>query len=157
MVCMLDRPRNSPFVDEVRRTGAALRMIQDGDIAAAVAPALRTSDIDLYVGIGGAPEAVTDVYINQDLAAHVPALRPGRLTLFEQLSAAAGFRIARVEQDIRAIAAGSREAASLGIARRAPVLRIVRVYRDESGRIVEISVSSHPGDRFTYSMHIDHG
>jgi len=58
MVCMLDRPRNSPFVDEVRRTGAALRMIQDGDIAAAVAPALRTSDIDLYVGIGGAPEAV---------------------------------------------------------------------------------------------------
>jgi fructose-1,6-bisphosphatase II len=58
MVCVLDRPRNEPFVEDIRRKGAALRMIQDGDIAAALAPATRTSDIDLYVGIGGAPEAV---------------------------------------------------------------------------------------------------
>lgn len=58
MVCVLDRDRNQQYIDEVRRTGAALRMIQDGDIAAAVAPAMMTSDIDLYVGIGGAPEAV---------------------------------------------------------------------------------------------------
>ncbi len=58
MVCVLDRPRNEPFVEDIRRKGAALRMIQDGDIAAALAPAMRTSDIDLYVGIGGAPEAV---------------------------------------------------------------------------------------------------
>jgi fructose-1,6-bisphosphatase II len=58
MVCVLDRPRNQPFIDAIRRKGAALRMIQDGDIAAALAPALRTSNIDLYCGIGGAPEAV---------------------------------------------------------------------------------------------------
>jgi fructose-1,6-bisphosphatase II len=58
VVSVLDRPRNEPFIEEVRRTGAALRMIQDGDIAAALAPALRTSSIDLYVGIGGTPEAV---------------------------------------------------------------------------------------------------
>jgi fructose-1,6-bisphosphatase II len=58
MVCILDRERNQPFIEEVRRKGAALRMIQDGDIAAALAPAMRTSDIDLYMGIGGAPEAV---------------------------------------------------------------------------------------------------
>jgi fructose-1,6-bisphosphatase II len=58
VVSVLDRPRNEPFVEAVRRTGAALRMIQDGDIAAALAPAMRTSSIDLYVGIGGAPEAV---------------------------------------------------------------------------------------------------
>jgi fructose-1,6-bisphosphatase II len=58
MVCVLDRPRNQRFVEEIRRTGAALRMIQDGDIAAALAPAMMTSDIDLYMGIGGAPEAI---------------------------------------------------------------------------------------------------
>lgn len=104
---------------------------------------------------GGTPVAVTDVFINPTLESHVAGLQPGRQTLFEQLSAAAGFRIARVDQDIRALAAGSREAAALGIARRAPVLRIVRIYRDDSGRMVEISVSAHPGDRFTYSMHID--
>lgn len=106
-------------------------------------------------GPGAMPLALTDVFIHLDLQAHVAALKPGRVTLFDQLSRAAGFKIKRIEQDIRAVAAGNREASELGIVRRSPVLRIVRHYRDESGRSVEISVSSHPGDRFTYSMHID--
>lgn len=58
VVMILDRPRNHPFIDEVRRVGASLRMISDGDIAAALAPALSNSKIDLYAGIGGAPEGV---------------------------------------------------------------------------------------------------
>ena len=58
VVMILDRPRNQPFIDEVRRVGASLRMIADGDIAAALAPALRHSNIDLYAGIGGAMEGV---------------------------------------------------------------------------------------------------
>ncbi len=58
VVCVLDRERNMDLVEAVRRKGAALRMILDGDIAAALAPALRTSNIDLYAGIGGAPEGV---------------------------------------------------------------------------------------------------
>ena len=58
VVMVLDRPRNEPFIEEVRRTGASLRMIGDGDIAAALAPALYASNIDLYAGIGGAPEGV---------------------------------------------------------------------------------------------------
>lgn len=58
VVSILDRPRDEPLIEEVRRKGATLRLIQDGDIAAALAPALRTSSIDLYVGIGGALEAV---------------------------------------------------------------------------------------------------
>ncbi len=58
VVMVLDRPRNQPFIDDVRRVGASLRMIADGDIAAALAPALRHSNIDLYAGIGGAPEGV---------------------------------------------------------------------------------------------------
>ena len=58
VVCALDRPRNEGLIEAVRRKGAALRLIQDGDIAAALAPAMHTSNIDLYAGIGGAPEAV---------------------------------------------------------------------------------------------------
>jgi fructose-1,6-bisphosphatase II len=57
-VCVLDRPRNGDLIEAVRRKGAALRMIVDGDIAAALAPAMRTSNIDLYAGIGGAPEGI---------------------------------------------------------------------------------------------------
>jgi fructose-1,6-bisphosphatase II len=43
---------------DVRSQGAALRLISDGDIAAAVAPALPESGVDLYVGIGGSPEGI---------------------------------------------------------------------------------------------------
>ena len=58
VVLILDRPRNQTFIDQVREAGATLRMISDGDITAAVAPALPDSGIDLYVGIGGTPEGV---------------------------------------------------------------------------------------------------
>ena len=58
VLCVLDRPRNQDLIDAVRRKGAALRMIMDGDISAAMAPAMHTSNIDLYAGIGGTPEAI---------------------------------------------------------------------------------------------------
>lgn len=58
VVVMLDRPRNQKYLEIVRQQGAALRLISDGDIAAAVAPALPDSGVDLYIGIGGAPEGI---------------------------------------------------------------------------------------------------
>jgi len=58
VVQVLDRPRHHMLVDEVRSAGAAIRLIQDGDIAAAIAPSLPDSPVDLYVGVGGAAEAV---------------------------------------------------------------------------------------------------
>ncbi len=58
VVLILDRPRNQSLVDQVREAGAALRMVSDGDITAAVAPSLPDSGIDLYVGSGGTPEGI---------------------------------------------------------------------------------------------------
>lgn len=58
VVMLLDRPRHKEIVSEIRRIGASLRMISDGDIAAAIGPAIQNSGIDLYFGIGGSPEAV---------------------------------------------------------------------------------------------------
>src|ERR1700761_9625688 len=58
VVMMLDRPRHKEIVDQIRGCGASLRMIGDGDTAEAMAPALPDSDVDLYMGIGGSPEAV---------------------------------------------------------------------------------------------------
>jgi fructose-1,6-bisphosphatase II len=58
VVVMLNRPRHSAFIAETRRVGAALRLIGDGDITAAVAPSLPDSGVDLYYGIGGSPEGV---------------------------------------------------------------------------------------------------
>ena len=58
VVVTMDRPRHDPIIQEIRASGAALRMISDGDITAAVAPSLPDSGVDLYVGIGGSPEGV---------------------------------------------------------------------------------------------------
>ncbi|HKB39561.1 MAG TPA: fructose-bisphosphatase class II, partial [Gemmataceae bacterium] len=58
VVVMLNRPRHAAFIAEVRRVGAALRLIGDGDITAAVAPSLPDSGVDLYYGVGGSPEGV---------------------------------------------------------------------------------------------------
>jgi fructose-1,6-bisphosphatase II len=58
MVVTLNRPRHTHIINEVRRVGAALRLISDGDITAAVAPSLPDSGVDLYCGIGGSPEGV---------------------------------------------------------------------------------------------------
>src|SRR5256714_8878031 len=57
-VMMLDRPRHKEIVEQIRGAGASLRMIGDGDIAAAIAPSLPESDVDLYMGIGGSPPEV---------------------------------------------------------------------------------------------------
>ena len=58
VVCTLDRPRHTQLIESIRRAGAALRMITDGDITAALAPSMPESGVDLYAGVGGATEAV---------------------------------------------------------------------------------------------------
>jgi fructose-1,6-bisphosphatase II len=58
VVVMLNRPRHANFIAQVRQAGAALRLIGDGDITAAVAPSLPDSGVDIYYGIGGSPEGV---------------------------------------------------------------------------------------------------
>jgi fructose-1,6-bisphosphatase II len=55
---VLNRPRHAELIATIRRLGAALRLITDGDITAAVAPSLPDSGVDLYCGIGGSPEGV---------------------------------------------------------------------------------------------------
>ncbi len=58
VIVTMNRPRHNEFINAIRKSGAALRLITDGDIAAAVAPSLPDSGVDLYVGIGGSPEGV---------------------------------------------------------------------------------------------------
>ncbi len=57
--CVLDRPRHARMVEEIRATGAAIRLIGDGDVAGVIhTTAPDETGIDIYLGIGGAPEGV---------------------------------------------------------------------------------------------------
>ncbi|ASJ91000.1 GntR family transcriptional regulator [Porphyrobacter sp. CACIAM 03H1] len=101
------------------------------------------------------PIAATDAYFHEMLGDAVEALDLGAGTLFSQIEQLAGVQIGKVTQDIQAIAADPAIAAALEVDEGSPVLRILRCYFDPKGRIFEISVSHHPGDRFAYAMHID--
>ena len=57
-VVILDRPRHDRIVEEIRKAGARIHLITDGDVAPAVAAAVPGSGVDLMIGIGGAPEGV---------------------------------------------------------------------------------------------------
>lgn len=57
-VVILDRPRHADLIAEVRKTGARIQLIGDGDVSAAVAAGWNDTGIDLLMGIGGAPEGV---------------------------------------------------------------------------------------------------
>jgi len=58
-VCVLERPRHEDMIDELRETGAAIRLITDGDVAGVIHCAeAEITGIDMYMGSGGAPEGV---------------------------------------------------------------------------------------------------
>jgi fructose-1,6-bisphosphatase II len=57
-VVILDRPRHDRIVSEIRKAGARIHLISDGDVAPAIAAAVEGSGVDLLMGIGGAPEGV---------------------------------------------------------------------------------------------------
>lgn len=57
-VMLLDRERNAPIIEEIRKAGARVRLITDGDVAAAVAACLPDNPVDVLMGSGGSTEAV---------------------------------------------------------------------------------------------------
>jgi fructose-1,6-bisphosphatase II len=57
-VVVLNRPRHEKLISEIRQVGARIRLIQDGDVAAAIETARPDTGIDLLMGIGGSPEGV---------------------------------------------------------------------------------------------------
>jgi fructose-1,6-bisphosphatase class II len=58
VVIVLDRPRHSRLVEEIRATGARIRLIGDGDLSAGIAAAVVGSGVHAVMGTGGAPEGV---------------------------------------------------------------------------------------------------
>ncbi len=57
-VVVLDRPRHADLIRHIRETGARIRLIPHGDVAPSIQAMLPFSDVDVLMGIGGAPEAV---------------------------------------------------------------------------------------------------
>jgi len=76
-VVILDRPRHAELIRAVREVGARIKLIQDGDVSAAVATGFPDTGVDVLMGIGGAPEGVLAAAAVQCLGGDMQArLRP---------------------------------------------------------------------------------
>ena len=96
------------------------------------------------------PVCVTTAYIDlrfPDLAKHFEDLSGPISAMLEREY---GVRIARIEQSIQAVRLGKRQAKLLRATEGGPALRAIRRYYDQSGRLIELSNTIHPGERFTY-------
>jgi fructose-1,6-bisphosphatase II len=58
VVIVLDRPRHAKLIEDIRKAGARIRLIGDGDLSAGIAAAVRGTGVHAVMGIGGAPEGV---------------------------------------------------------------------------------------------------
>lgn len=93
VVCVLDRPRHRGIIDELRRIGTRIKLIQDCDVSGAVATCLPDSGVDLYFGVGGTPEAVIAACAMKCLGGKIQAQladndgrpEPGRIYTTEEL------------------------------------------------------------------------
>ena len=58
VACILDRDRHKELIAKTREAGARIMLISDGDVAGVIATTMPNSEIDIYLGSGGAPEGV---------------------------------------------------------------------------------------------------
>jgi fructose-1,6-bisphosphatase II / sedoheptulose-1,7-bisphosphatase len=55
---VMDRPRHEQLIAKIRKAGAKVKLITDGDVAGVIETTDPTTNVDIYIGIGGAPEGV---------------------------------------------------------------------------------------------------
>ena len=97
---IMDRPRHADLIAAVRKTGASIRLITDGDVAGVIFTAMQAeTGIDLYLGIGGAPEGVLAAAALRCVGGQMQ----GRLILDtpEKVERARGMGVKDPEQEIR--------------------------------------------------------
>jgi fructose-1,6-bisphosphatase II len=95
-VILLERDRNRDAIERLRRTGARVRLIEHGDIAAALSAAMRGTGVDMLYGIGGTPEGVTSAAALKCLGGAIQGRLWPRNDEERRKAVAAGYDVDRV-------------------------------------------------------------
>jgi fructose-1,6-bisphosphatase II len=82
VVIVLDRPRHEKLIDDIRRAGARIKLIGDGDLSAGISAVVRGTNVHAVMGIGGAPEGVLTAgalrCLNGGMVARLVQTKPGQ-------------------------------------------------------------------------------
>ena len=95
-VMILDRDRHKELIEEVRSTGARIKLIKDGDIFGAIATAWPSAGVDILFGIGGTPEGVVSAAALKCMGGEIQGRLWPRNESERNAAVAAGYDISRV-------------------------------------------------------------
>lgn len=95
-VMILDRPRHAELIEEVRSTGARIKLISDGDIFGSIATSWPDAGVDILIGIGGTPEGVISAAALKCMGGEIQGRLWPRNELERNAAVAAGYDLSKV-------------------------------------------------------------
>jgi GntR family transcriptional regulator len=101
------------------------------------------------------PLASVEIYLPASFAAVIPQIGKAKIPIYSLIEQEFGTEVYAVQQNLRAASCDANLAASLQIKENAPVLEVTRHYLSKDREVVEVTVSTYPADRFTYSLTLE--
>jgi fructose-1,6-bisphosphatase class II len=130
VVVVLDRPRHETLIADIRKAGARIRLIGDGDLSAAISVAVLGTGVHAVMGIGGAPEGVLSAAamrcLNGEIQGRLVMTRPADADRMRRMGISDLERVYRTED----LAPGKSIIFAAGGVTEGPLLKAVRFFRD---------------------------
>jgi fructose-1,6-bisphosphatase II len=157
VVIVLDRPRHEQLIADIRRAGARIRLIGDGDLSAGISVAVSGTGVHAVMGTGGAPEGVLTAAamrcLNGEIQGRLVMTRPADADRMRKMGIADLDRVYRTEdlapgQGVIFAAAGITEG---------PLLKAVRFFRDGIRTECLVMTTEPHQVRFIDTIHAEDG
>ena len=155
VVTVLDRPRHEELIEQIRATGARIRLITDGDLSAGIAAAVVGSGVHAVMGIGGAPEGVLTAAamrcLNGEIFARLVVSKPEH----EERCRAMGIADFRKIYTSKDLASGSNIIFAATGVTDGTLMRGVRFFGDGTRTFSLVMQSNPPRIRFIDTIHVE--
>ncbi len=155
VIIVLDRPRHERLIADIRKAGARIRLIGDGDLSAGIAAAVSGTGVHAVMGVGGAPEGVLTAAamrcLNGEIQARLVLTRPSDAERLRRMGISDPERVYRTAdlapgRNIIFAAAGVTEGT---------LLQGVRFFRDGIRSHCLVMTTSPPQVRFIDTIHVE--
>jgi fructose-1,6-bisphosphatase II len=155
VVIVLDRPRHEKLIHDIRKAGARIRLISDGDLSAGISAAVVGTGVHAVMGTGGAPEGVLTAAalrcLNGQILARLVASKPEHHERLAQM----GIKDARRVYDTEDLAPGKRIIFACTGVTGGNLLRGVRFFGEGIRTHSLILTHEEPQVRFVDTVHLE--
>ena len=155
VVIVLDRPRHEALIEQIRSTGARIRLISDGDLSAGIAAAVVGSGVHAVMGTGGAPEGVLTAAAMRCLNGEIFARLVVKTPAHEERCRAMGITDFRKVYTAKDLASGSSITFAATGVTDGTLMKGVRFFGDGIRTASVVMQSSPPRIRFIDTIHVE--